>query len=65
MYTILSFLPIIFILVMMIGFKKSSKISLSTALFLAVLISLFFWKMNIVNVAAYVLFGFLKAALHQ
>ncbi len=61
MYTILSFLPIIFILVMMIGFKKSSKISLSTALFLAVLISLFFWKMNIVNVAAYVLFGFLKA----
>lgn len=61
MYTILSFLPIIFILVMMIGFKKSSKISLSTALFLAVLIALFFWKMNIINVAAYVLFGFLKA----
>ena len=61
MYTILSFLPIIIILVMMIGFKKSSKISLSTALFLAVLIALFFWKMNIINVAAYVLFGFLKA----
>lgn len=61
MYTILSFLPIIFILIMMIGFRKSSRLSLSTALLLAILISLFFWKMNIVNVAAYVLFGFLKA----
>lgn len=61
MYTILSFLPIIFILIMMIGFRKSSRLSLSTALLLAILISLFFWKMNVVNVAAYVLFGFLKA----
>lgn len=61
MYTILSFLPIVFILIMMIGFRKSSRLSLSTALLLAILISLFFWKMNVVNVAAYVLFGFLKA----
>lgn len=61
MYTILSFLPIIVILVMMIGFRKSSKLSLSIALLLTVAISLSVWRMNVVDVMSYVLFGFLKA----
>lgn len=60
-YTFLAFLPIILILVLMIGFKKSSALSLGSALCLSALIALFFWKMSLVDVSAYVLFGFLKA----
>lgn len=61
MYTALSFLPIIVILVMMIGFNKSSKISLSTALILSIVFAVFFWKMSITDVGAYTIYGFLKA----
>ncbi|MGH1601390.1 L-lactate permease [Campylobacter majalis] len=63
MHTMLAFLPIIVILVMMIGFKLSSKVSLSTAAVLAVIISLTAFDSNAgaTNVSAYVLYGFLKA----
>lgn len=61
LYTLLAFLPIISILVMMIGLKKSSALSLGTALVLSVVIALGFWKMNFTAVSAYVLYGFLKA----
>lgn len=61
LYTILSFLPIVVILVMMIGFKISSKNSLSTALILAFLIAYFVWGMDLKDLSAYTLFGFLKA----
>lgn len=60
-HTVLAFLPIVVILVLMIGFKKSSKISLSLALGLSILIALFGWQMKGIDVSAYVLFGFLKA----
>lgn len=58
--TFLAFLPIIVILVMMIGFRQSSKLSLGIALILSTIIALFAWKMSIVDVSAYILFGFLK-----
>ncbi len=61
LYTILSFLPIVVILVMMIGFKISSKYSLSTALVLAFIIAYFVWGMDIKDLGAFTLFGFLKA----
>lgn len=61
MYTFLSFLPIIVILVMMIGLKKTSKASLSTALILSVIFAIFFWKVNFIDVSAFAIFGFLKA----
>lgn len=61
LHTSLSFLPIVVILVMMIGFKISSKNSLSTALALTIVIALFAWGMDITNIAAFTLFGFLKA----
>lgn len=61
MQTALAFLPIVVILVMMIGFKQSSKLSLSIAMILTVLISLFSFDASITQVGAYVLFGFLKA----
>lgn len=61
LHTILSFLPIVVILVMMIGFKISSKNSLSVALALTALIAFFVWGMNGVDIGAFALFGFLKA----
>lgn len=61
MQTALAFLPIVVILVMMIGFKKSSKLSLSIALVLTVLISYFEFGASTTQIGAYVLFGFLKA----
>lgn len=60
-YTFLAFLPIVLILVMMIGLRKSSALSLGLALALSVAIALIFWKMSFTAVSAYVLFGFLKA----
>lgn len=60
-YTLLAFLPIVLILVMMIGLRKSSALSLGLALALSVAIALGFWKMDFTAVSAYVLFGFLKA----
>ncbi len=61
LHTLLSFLPIVVILVMMIGFKISSKYSLSTALVLAFGIAFFVWGMDIKTLSAFTLFGFLKA----
>lgn len=61
MQTALAFLPIIVILILMIGFKKSSKLSLSIALVLTVLISYFEFGASTTQIGAYVLFGFLKA----
>lgn len=59
--TVLAFLPIVLILVMMIGLRKSSALSLGSALILSIVIALWFWKMDFTAVSAYVLFGFLKA----
>ncbi|WP_333720331.1 MULTISPECIES: L-lactate permease [unclassified Campylobacter] len=63
MHTLLAFLPIVVILVMMIGFKLSSKLSLSVAMFLAIGIALSAFSVNAdgTSVLAYVLLGFMKA----
>lgn len=61
LYTSLAFLPILVILILMIGFRQSSKISLSIALILSISIALFAWDMKWIDVSAYILFGFLKA----
>lgn len=61
LYTLLAFLPIVVILILMIGFKQSSRLSLSLSLLLSIVIALFAWGMNGLDVSAYVLFGFLKA----
>lgn len=57
----LAFLPIATILILMIGFKQSSRLSLSISLVLSIIIAMTSWSMNVVDVSAYVLFGFLKA----
>lgn len=59
--TFLAFLPIVVILVLMIGLKQSSKLSLSISLALSIIIALSSWSMDLIDVGAYVLFGFLKA----
>lgn len=63
MHSFLAFLPIIVILVMMIGFKQSSKLSLSVAMILSVVISFGAFNVNAdtTSISAYVLYGFLKA----
>lgn len=61
MMTLLAFAPIALILVMMIGLRQSSRLSLSLAFLLSVVIALFAWQMNGVDVSAYILYGFLKA----
>lgn len=61
MLTFLAFLPIIVILVLMIGFRQSSRLSLSLALALSIVIAFGSWGMNKIDISAYVLFGFLKA----
>ena len=57
----LAFLPIIVILILMIGFKYSSRIALSSALLLTICIVAFRWQLSIQSIAGYILFGFLKA----
>ncbi|WP_199768136.1 MULTISPECIES: L-lactate permease [unclassified Helicobacter] len=61
LYTSLAFLPILVILILMIGFRQSSRLSLSIALILSIILALFAWDMKWVDISAYVLFGFLKA----
>lgn len=61
MTVFLSFLPIILILILMIGFKFSSKNALSIALVVALIACYWVWGMSATSLSAYVLFGFLKA----
>lgn len=57
----LAFLPILIILVLMIGFKYSSKVALSIALFSTIAIVGLRWQVSIEAIASYIIFGFLKA----
>ncbi|WP_199919405.1 L-lactate permease [Helicobacter enhydrae] len=57
----LAFLPIVLILVMMIGLKQSSRLSLSLALVVSIAVGSLVWQMDFTAISAYVLYGFLKA----
>lgn len=61
MITILSFLPITFILVAMLGFKMSSRNALSIALLLTISFAFSYWGMSVLDIASYTVFGFLKS----
>lgn len=60
MNTMLAFVPVIVILIMMLGFKISSRYALSVAWLITALITLFSWKLSVHDVVAYTLFGYLK-----
>ena len=54
-------IPIVVVIVLMIGFRKKSGPSLMAAWAVAVVLSFFFWDMNVNRAAALTGFGFLSA----
>jgi len=61
MNAILAFIPILLTIVLMAGFNWGAKKALPLSWLLAVLIALFYWKIDLLNVTAYSFFGVLKA----
>ncbi|MCL3782653.1 L-lactate permease [Prolixibacteraceae bacterium JC049] len=61
MNAILAFTPILLTIVLMAGFNWGAKKALPLSWLLAVIIALFYWKIDIINVTAYSFFGVLKA----
>lgn len=61
MYAILGFIPIIFTVVVMAGFNWPAKRALPVAWLICAVFALAFWKMPIIGVAAYTVYGFLSA----
>jgi len=61
MYAILATLPIALAIVMMLGFRKKSGISLAAAWALSIVLSVLFWNMEISHALSYTFLGFLSA----
>lgn len=61
MYALIAFIPIIVTVVLMIAFNWPAKRALPLAWILACVIAFLVWKMNIMDMAAYTLTGFLSA----
>ena len=60
-YALLAFLPIATIIILMVGFNWRASKSLLIGWLLICVIAVFFWKINIIGVGAYTIFGILKA----
>lgn len=61
MYALIAFVPIIATVVLMIAFNWPAKRALPLAWIMACVIAFALWKMNIMDMAAYTLTGFLSA----
>ena len=61
MYALIAFTPILLTVVLMAGFNVAAKKALPAALLLAIIIAFAVWQMDIQSIAAYSLFGMLKA----
>ncbi len=61
MYALLGFLPILFCVVAMAVFNMSAKYALPIAWLAASIFAIAFWKMDILNVVAYSVFGLLNS----
>ncbi len=61
MYALIAFIPIIATVVLMIAFNWPAKRALPLAWIMACVIAFALWKMNIMDMAAYTLTGFLSA----
>lgn len=61
MYALIAFVPIIVTVILMVGFNWSAKRALPLAWGLACLIAFAVWKMDVRDMAAYTLTGFLSA----
>ena len=60
MYAVIAFIPIIATVVLMVAFNWPAKRALPLAWILAGIIAFIVWKMNIMDIAAYTLTGFLR-----
>ena len=61
MFAALSALPIALAIVMMVGFKKKSGVSLFVAWLLSVILAIFLWNMRVSHAGAFTALGFLSA----
>ena len=61
MLAVLSALPIIVAIVLMVGFKQKSGISLVAAWFVSIMLAVFVWNMGIGHAGAFTVLGFLSA----
>lgn len=61
MSALLAFLPILLTVVLMAGLNWTAKKALPLSWLIAALVALFYWKIDILNIAAYSIFGAFKA----
>ncbi|MCL2856736.1 MAG: L-lactate permease [Oscillospiraceae bacterium] len=61
MYALLAALPIIVAIVMMVGFRRKSGISLFAAWFASIILAIGIWNLNIAHAGALTVFGFASA----
>ena len=60
MLAFLSFLPILALIILLVGFNLPAKKVMPLAWAICVILALFFWRMKIIDIAAYSIFGALK-----
>ncbi|SMB94378.1 lactate permease [Desulfonispora thiosulfatigenes DSM 11270] len=61
MFAFMAFLPILVTIILMVGFNWAAKKALPLAWLLAAIIALTMWKMNLISVLGYSIFGLFKA----
>ena len=61
MYAAIAFIPIVFTVIVMAGFNWPAKRALPAAWLITAILSYVIWKMQILDVAAYTISGFLSA----
>ncbi len=61
MYAFLGFIPIFFTVIVMAGLNWPAKAALPAAWLICALLALAFWKMPLLGIAAYTLYGFFSA----
>jgi len=61
MFALLAALPILVAIVMMVGLKKKSGVSMFAAWIASLLLAIFFWNMDVAHAGAFTALGFLSA----
>lgn len=61
MNALFAFSPILVTIILMLGFRYSAKKALPIAMLLQIVIAFFLWKITILHIAAFCVYGFLKA----
>ncbi len=61
MYALFAFMPLIFTVVLMVVFNRPARHTLPLTWLLSCIVAIVIWKMNVMDMAAYTLTGFLSA----